>query len=119
MEQLTCPICGEPMENRMKLGSHMWSKHKVKLKEYEAGLSASQVNESAQPKVADGLIKPQQITEAKEFINEPAVKFDKEFVQENTVSDGEFVKQTAEYRNPYKDLYKDDNGFVLNERLSR
>ena len=28
-----CPICGEPFENRMKLGSHMWSKHKVKLKE--------------------------------------------------------------------------------------
>jgi hypothetical protein len=119
MDNLTCPICGETFENRMKLGSHMWTKHKVKLKEYEAGLTAQpEVNESVQPKAADGLIKPAQITESKEFINEPAVKVDKEFVTENTVSDGEFVKQSATYHNPYKDLYKDD-GMVINEYLGR
>ena len=131
MYEFTCPICGDnTIENRMKLGSHMWSKHKVKLKEYEAAQgtvkgntvgpveSAVQIQESVQPKPADGLIKPQQITESKEFINEPAVKVDKEFVSENTVSDGEFVKQNSTYRNPYKDLYRDE-GQVINEFLGR
>ena len=126
MAEFTCPICGETMPDRMKLGSHMWSKHKVKLKEYEAEHgpikgntnNMEQIQESVQPKEADGLIKPQQITEAKEFVNEPAVKVDKEFVSENTVSDGEFVKQDSSYRNPYKDLYN-DGGEVLNEFLGR
>ena len=132
MYEFTCPICGESVENRMKLGSHMWSKHKIKLKEYEAehgtvqsntiaaidSGAMKQVHESVQPRPADGLIKPQQITESKEFVNEPAVKIDKEFVSENTVSDGEFVKQDSSYRNPYKDLYN-DGGEVLNEFLGR
>ena len=131
MYEFTCPICGDnTIENRMKLGSHMWTKHKTKLKEYEAAHSSVkgntvgpaesvvQIQESAQPKPADGLIKPQQITESREFINEPAVKVDKEFVSENTVSDGEFVKQDSTYRNPYKDLYRDE-GQVINEFLGR
>ena len=48
MAELTCPICGEPVENRMKLGAHMWDKHKVNLKEYEAQqYNMPAVNESA------------------------------------------------------------------------
>lgn len=131
MYEFTCPICGDDtIENRMKLGSHMWTKHKTKLKEYEAAHSSdkdntvgsaepvAQIQESVQPKPANDLIKPQQITESREFINEPVVKVDKEFVSENTVSDGEFVKQNSTYRNPYKDLYRDE-GQVINEFLSR
>lgn len=131
MYEFTCPICGDnTIENRMKLGSHMWTKHKTKLKEYEAAHGSvkgntvgpaepvAQIQESVQPKPANDLIKPQQITESREFINEPAVKVDKEFVSENTVSDGEFVKQDSTYRNPYKDLYRDE-GQVINEFLGR
>ena len=131
MYEFTCPICGDnTIENRMKLGSHMWTKHKTKLKEYETAHGSvkgntvgpvepvAQIQESVQPKPANDLIKPQQITESREFINEPAVKVDKEFVSENTVSDGEFVKQDSTYRNPYKDLYRDE-GQVINEFLGR
>ena len=116
MAEVTCPICGEAFENRMKLGSHMWTKHKVKLKEYEAGKTAS-VNESAKPKAAEALFEPAKLTEAKKNdILEAAVKVDRDFVRESTVSDGEFVKQKVEISNPYKDLFPPE-GTVINECL--
>lgn len=120
MDQVTCPICGETFENRMKLGSHMWTKHKTKLKEYEAAhqeTPAPQINESSKPKAAEGLIKPQQITESKEILEAPAAKIDKDFVVEKTEKN-EFVKQKNEYHNPYRDLYPNE-GEVLNEFLGR
>lgn len=109
-----CPICGEPFENRMKLGSHMWSKHKVKLKEYEAQHQAEQVNESAAQKPAEALFKPSVVKESKEFVNEkPAMVVDKDIVSEGVKKDTDFVQSV---RNPYRDLYPSD-GFVINERL--
>lgn len=113
MSELTCPICGEPFENRMKLGSHMWSKHKVKLKEYEAQQN-TQVNESVAQKPAEALFQPGIVKEAKEFVNEkPAAVVDRDIVTEGVKRDTDFV-QTV--RNPYRDLYPSD-GFVINERL--
>lgn len=113
MEGVTCPICGETLENRMKLGSHMWTKHKVKLKEYEAAQGT--VNESAKP--AEALFAPAKLTESKKKdILDVAAKVDRDFVRESTVSDGEFVKQKVEISNPYKDLYPAE-GTIINERL--
>lgn len=112
MENEICPICGEPVENRMKLGAHVWGKHKIKLKEYEAQKKAT-INES---KAAEALFKPQQLAESKDIITEtPAMKVDKSILKEKEKTDTDFVtKQT----NPYKDLYS-DGGTVLNEFLSR
>ena len=112
MEGLVCPICGEPMENRMKLGSHMWSKHKIKLKEYEA----QQSNKLDESKSAEALFKPQPLKESRELMTEaPAMKVDKSILKEKEKVDTDFVsKQT----NPYRDLYM-DGGTVLNEFLSR
>ena len=94
--------------------AHMWSKHKVKLKEYEAQHHAEQVNESAAQKPAEALFKPSVVKESKEFVNEkPAMVVDKDIVSEGVKKDTDFV-QTV--RNPYRDLYPSD-GFVINERL--
>lgn len=121
MDQVICPICGETFENRMKLGSHMWTKHKTKLKEYEAAHSSetpnTQINESSKPKAAEALIQPKQIKESKEILETPAVKVDKDFVVEKAEKN-EFVKQKNEYHNPYRDLYPSE-GEVLNEFLGR
>lgn len=112
MAELTCPICGEPMENRMKLGAHMWAKHKVKLKEFEAQQCNMVVNESA--KAAEKLIQPAIVKENKEFVNEqPAAFIDRDFVNEAKDKDSDFVKAV---RNPYRDLYPAD-GTVMNEWL--
>lgn len=112
MENITCPICGEPMENRMKLGSHMWSKHKVKLKEYEA----QQAGKLDEAKSAEALFKPQPLKECREIITEaPAMKVDKSILKEKEKVDTDFVSKEV---NPYKDLYR-DGGTVLNEFLSR
>ena len=96
MYEYTCPICGDSnIENRMKLGAHMWAKHKVKLKEYEAEHGTVQgntigpvVNESIKP--AEKLIQPEIVKESKEFVK--------------TV------------KNPYRDLYPAD-GTVMTEWL--
>lgn len=65
MEGVTCPICGEVLPNRMRLGSHMWTAHKTKLKEYEAKQNAIYESHSV-----DGLIKPGVVTESTEFVTE-------------------------------------------------
>ena len=99
---------------------HVSLVHVPKLKEYEAAhqeTPAPQINESSKPKAAEGLIKPQQITESKEILETPAAKIDKDFVVEKTEK-SEFVKQKAEYHNPYRDLYPSE-GEVLNEFLGR
>lgn len=112
MAELTCPICGEPIENRMKLGAHMWAKHKVKLKEYEAQQNAGAVNESIKP--AEKLIQPEIVKESKEFVNEqPAAFIDRDLVNEAKDKDTDFVKAV---KNPYRDLYPSD-GTVMNEWL--
>lgn len=113
MAELTCPICGEPVENRMKLGAHMWAKHKVKLKEYEAQqYNMPAVNEGT--KAAEKLIQPEIVKESKEFVNEqPAAFIDRDFVNEAKDKDTDFVKAV---KNPYRDLYPSD-GVVMNEWL--
>lgn len=112
MAELTCPICGEPVENRMKLGAHMWAKHKVKLKEYEAQQCNMAVNEGT--KAAEKLIQPEIVKESKEFVNEqPAAFIDRDFVNEAKDKDTDFVKAV---KNPYRDLYPSD-GVVMNEWL--
>jgi len=113
MTEVTCPICGETLENRMKLGAHMWAKHKVKLKEYEAQhLDTAAINESIKP--AEKLIQPSVVKESKEFVNEqPAAFIDRDFVTEAKNKDSDFV-QTV--KNPYRDLYPSD-GTVMNEWL--
>lgn len=113
MAELTCPICGEPMENRMKLGAHMWAKHKVKLKEFEAQqYNTPAINEGT--KAAEKLIQPGIVKENKEFVNEqPAAFIDRDFVNEAKDKDSDFVKAV---RNPYRDLYPSD-GTVMNEWL--
>lgn len=112
MAELTCPICGEPVENRMKLGAHMWAKHKVKLKEYEAQQYNMAVNEGT--KAAEKLIQPEIVKESKEFVNEqPAAFIDRDFVNEAKDKDTDFVKAV---KNPYRDLYPSD-GVVMNEWL--
>lgn len=113
MAEVTCPICGETLENRMKLGAHMWAKHKVKLKEYEAQhLDTTAINESIKP--AEKLIQPSVVKESKEFVNEqPAAFIDRDFVTEAKNKDSDFV-QTV--KNPYRDLYPSD-GTVMNEWL--
>lgn len=120
MYEYTCPICGDSnIENRMKLGAHMWAKHKVKLKEYEAEHGTVQgntigpvVNESIKP--AEKLIQPSVVKESKEFVNEqPAAFIDRDFVTESKNKDSEFVKTV---KNPYRDLYPAD-GTVMTEWL--
>lgn len=103
-EEMICPICGEQLNNARHRGSHMWNKHQIKYSEYV-------LNESN--KFADGLIKPTMVKESKEFINEPAVKIDRELMKESERKDTDFVKT---YSNPYKDMYPAD-GNVLNEFL--
>lgn len=109
-EELICPICGETLNNTRHRGSHMWNKHQIKYSEYVKG--AEPMNEST--KCADGLIKPSMVKESKEFVNEPAVVIDKELMKESERTDTDFVKTV---HNPYRDLYMNDQGTVLNEWL--
>lgn len=149
MESVKCPICGEELPNRMRLGSHMWTAHKVKLKEYEAKQAALY-----EAHTTDGLIQPGVVTESKEFVTETTQKNDglmntqtqpkqdKDIVtpplqsettiqKTNILNEGiaaglmaarpaqPYRREMSPTYNPYKDMYKDDNSDVMNEYLGR
>lgn len=113
MEEMKCPICGIEFNNTRHRGSHFWNAHKIKYSEYIKN-GEQTMNESTQPKCADGLIKPALVKESKEFVTETAAVIDKELMKESERTDTDFVKTV---RNPYRDLYKNDQGEVLNEWL--
>lgn len=137
MDEVTCPICGEKLPNRMRLGSHMWTAHKTKLKEYEAKQQALY-----EAHTTDGLIKPSVVTESKEFVTEtkqtndglmpnapkkqdndivvPPVQTETTIPQSNLLNENEIIRTTpdlskrsgsrqmsADY-NPYKEMYGND-----------
>ena len=132
MEDMKCPICGITFNNTRHRGSHFWNAHKIKYSEYVAqnsnnvtesidNVATSDIayqqalSESVRPKAAEGLFKPSAIKESTEFVNEkPAFIADRSIVQESNHRDTDFVSQV---RNPYKDLYRDDEAEVLNEWL--
>lgn len=149
MESVKCPICGEELPNRMRLGSHMWTAHKTKLKEYEAKQSALY-----EAHTTDGLMQPGVVTESKEFVTETTQKNDglmntptqpkqdkdivtpplqaETTIQKTTIlNEGtptvQVVSRPARVNpremsatyNPYREMYKDNDGYVMNEFLGR
>lgn len=149
MDEVICPICGEKFPNRMRLGSHMWTAHKTKLKEYEA-----KQNAIYEAHTTDGLIKPDIVTESKEFVTEtkqtndgllaniqnkqdsdiivPPVQTETVKQQSNVLNERAAMiqmnspayspaRQMSSTYNPYKELYGNDyaDNGVYNEFLGR
>lgn len=94
----TCEICGKEVKTAFALKAHMKT-HEKKLDE------SKQV-------AAEKIIQPELVTESKE-LKETVVKKDNEFVSVNESHDTDLVQT---YRNPYKEMYKDD-GEVMNDWL--
>lgn len=94
-----CPHCGKESKNKAGLSMHIRNAHPDKV--------GQKLDEK---KAAEGLIKPEIITENKE-IKEKPVKKEDEFVQVNESIDTDFVQVK---KNPYRDLYPGE-GEVINE----
>lgn len=97
----TCEICGKEIKTAFALKAHMKS-HEKKLDE----------SKKAAAPAAEKLIQPEIVTESKE-IKETVTKKDNEFVSVNEAKDSDLVQT---YKNPYKDMYKDE-GEVMTEWL--
>lgn len=94
-----CEICGKELKTKGALAGHMLSHKK-------------QVNESKNV-AAEKIIKPSMVNESKE-LKEVVTKKEDEFVSVNESKDTDFVQK---YKNPYRDLYSDDETTVINEWL--
>jgi len=96
----TCEICGKEVKTAFALKAHMKT-HEKKMDESKKAAAA-----------AEKIIEPSMMTESKE-LKEVLAKAEKEFVNVNESKDSDLVQT---YRNPYKELYKDE-GEVQNEWL--
>ena len=93
-EEVMCPICNTALPNRMRLGSHMWTAHKTKLKQYEA-----QQNAIYEAHSADGLMQPTIVKESKEFVNETKTQNDGLMAKPVTKKDTDIVTPAIKTEN--------------------